>query len=58
MGGYGGSGANGLTIKLVDDLPISLPFRQVRINYHISLNNSRGDYFFFCTKRGRLFKGR
>ena len=28
------------------------------IGYRISSDNSRGGYFFFCIKRGRLFEGR
>ena len=27
------------------------------IGYRITSNNSRGHYFFFCIKRGRLFEG-
>ena len=28
------------------------------VKYRISSNNSRGDYFYFRTKKGRLLKGR
>ena len=32
--------------------------RRGYVVYRISSNNSRGDYFYFRTKRGRLFEGR